>query len=87
MFETLKALAIGVESQITAEEAEVAARLAQEAKDKTMWIILLVVFLAAELIFASVFPKCLKKYKEKKAKEAEEKARRKAIQSKRKFKT
>lgn len=84
MFETLKTLAIGVESYITTEEAEAAARLAQESKEKTFWIIMLAIFLVAELFFAVIFPKYLKKYKENQAQKAENKARRKAIQSKRK---
>ncbi len=84
MFEALKTLAIGVESHITTEEAEAAARLAQENQEKTFWIIVLAIFLAAELFFAVIFPKYLKKYKEKQAQKAENKARRKAIQSKRK---
>lgn len=84
MFETLNALAIGVESQITAEEAEAAARLAQAAEDKTLWMILLAVLLVAEILFAVFFPKYVKKFKDKKAAKAAGKARRKAIQSKRK---
>ena len=47
MFESLKTLAIGVESYITTEETEAAARLAQESKEKTFWIIMLAIFLVA----------------------------------------
>lgn len=83
MHEMLKTLAIGVESQVSQQEIDELARQAQEAQDKKIWIIILCVFLAIEIIAAVVLPKYIKKYNERKAEKDFRKAERKRIQSKR----
>lgn len=84
MFDTLNTLAITVEEHIDKETVEELARQAAEQKEKTMWIIILCIALAAELIFAFVFPKFIKKIQARKDAENLRKAERKRIQSKRK---
>ncbi len=83
MFEMLKTLAIGVESQISQQEVDELARQAQEAQDKKLWIILLCIFLVVEIIAAVVLPKYIKQYNERKSEKEFKKAERKRIQSNR----
>ncbi|MBP3938801.1 MAG: hypothetical protein IK955_05275 [Clostridia bacterium] len=84
MFEMLNKLAINVEQYVDRQTAEDIARQAAENKEKMIWIIILCVALAAELILAFILPKFLKKFQERKDAENLRKAERKRIQSKRK---
>lgn len=84
MSDMLKTLAIEVTQHIDKETLEELARQAAEAKEKKMWIIILCIALAAELIFVVGFPKIQKKYQDRKAADDLRKAERKRIQSKRK---
>lgn len=83
MFDFFNYLAVGVTPSdgVTAEEL---ARQAREAQSKTVWIVVLIILLIAEIFISIYLPKLIRKHKAKKQAEAEEKARRKAIQSKRK---
>lgn len=84
MFEMLNKLAINVDQYVDRQTAEELARQAAEEKEKIVWIIILCVALAVELILAFILPKCLKKFQEHKDAENLRKAERKRIQSKRK---
>ncbi len=84
MFDTIKTLAIEVEQHIDSQVAQELARQEAENKEKIVWIIVLCIILAAELIFAFVFPKFMKKIQARKDAENLRKAERKRIQSKRK---
>lgn len=83
MFEMFKTLAISVEAPLAQQEAEALARQAQEAQERTLWIILLCICLVAEILIALVLPKMIKKHKAKKEEKEFRKAERKRIQSKR----
>lgn len=83
MFEMFKTLAISVEAPLAQQEAEALARQAQEAQERTLWIILLCICLVAEILIALVLPKMIKKHKAKKEAKEFRKAERKRIQSKR----
>lgn len=82
----LKTLAIGVEQYMDKQTAMELAKQEAEAKQKTMWIIILCVILAVEIGCALLIPKIMKKYNERKAADELRKAERKRIQSKRKNK-
>lgn len=84
MSDMLKTLAIEVESYVDVQTIEEMERLAAEAREKKMWIIILLVILAAELVFALVFPKYHKRFQAQREEKERIRAERKRIQSKRK---
>ncbi len=80
MFDFLNFLSIETVEQAPWISPEEQAQIAQAAKDKVMWIVILSLLLIVEISLAFALPKIMAKRKEKEA----EKARRKRIQSKRK---
>ncbi len=82
MSEFLNYLAIGVTSNDVSAEA--LAQQAQEEKSRTIWMIVLIVLFVLEVFLAFYLPKVIDKINVKKKEKADYKAKRKAVQSKRK---
>ncbi len=72
MFNLINLLAITAEGQAPYVSPEELAEQAKNVQDKKIWLVILIVLLAAEIIFAVIYPKI----KARRAAEKEKRARR-----------